>query len=107
MRLIPISQRIGERFATLERQHDIGELAVKISCCINACGHHHVGHIGILGVDRKYKEYCEINHGGNPESNTSIDKIVGPAFSSADIVNAVETVVDTYLNERHSGERFI
>jgi len=106
-RSIPISQRISERFAALKRQHDIGELAVKISGCINACGHHHVGHIGILGVDRKGEEYYQITLGGNPESDTSIGKIVGPAFSSADIVNAVETVVDTYLNERHSGERFI
>jgi len=106
-RSIPISQRISERFATLERQHDIGELAVKISGCINAFGHHHVGHIGILSVDRKGEEYCQITLGGNPESDTSIGKFVGPAFWSADIVNAVETVADTYLNERHSGERLI
>jgi sulfite reductase (NADPH) hemoprotein beta-component len=106
-RSIPISQRISERFAALERQHDIGELAVKISGCINACGHHHVGHIGILGVDRKGEEYYQITLGGNPESNTSIGKIIGPAFSSTDIVNAVKMVVDTYLNNRHGGERFI
>jgi sulfite reductase beta subunit-like hemoprotein len=104
-RSIPILRWISERFAALDRQHEIGELAVKISGCINACGHHHVGHIGILGVDWKGEEYYQITLGGNPESNTSSGKIIGPAFSSTDIVNAVEMVVDTYFNNSHSGER--
>lgn len=106
-RSIPISQRIAERFAAIERQHDIGELALKISGCINACGHHHVGHIGILGVDRKGEEYYQITLGGSPDTETSIGKIVGPAFSSEAIVDAVETVVDTYLAQRWVGETFI
>ena len=106
-RSIPVAQRIGKRFADLDRQLDIGELRLKISGCINACGHHHVGHIGILGVDRKGEEYYQITLGGNPAMDATIGDIVGPAFSSDNIVDAVETVVTTYVELRADGERFL
>ena len=106
-RSIPIAQEISERFADLERQHDIGELKLKISGCINACGHHHVGHIGILGVDKKGVEHYQITLGGNADQNAAIGKIVGPAFSGDDVTDAVETIVETYLDIRADGESFL
>ncbi len=106
-RSIPVAQRIQRRFSDLQRQFDIGELKLKISGCINACGHHHAGHIGILGVDRKGEEYYQITLGGSADESASIGKIVGPAFSSADIVDAVETAVETYMAIRADGERFL
>ncbi len=106
-RSIPVAQRIQRRFADLDRQFDIGELKLKISGCINACGHHHAGHIGILGVDRRGEEYYQLTLGGNATENASIGKIVGPAFSSAEIVDAVEKVVEVYLGLRHDNEKFL
>ena len=106
-RSIPVAQRIGKRFADLDRQLDIGELRLKISGCINACGHHHVGHVGILGVERKGEEYYQITLGGNPAMDATIGDVVGPAFSSDDVVDAVETVVTTYVKLRADGERFL
>jgi len=105
-RSIPVAQRIGKRFADLDRQLDIGELRLKISGCINACGHHHVGHVGILGVERKGEEYYQITLGGNPAMDATIGDVVGPAFSSDDVVDAVETIVTTYVKLRADGERF-
>jgi len=106
-RLIPVAQRIGERFSGLKRQHDIGALSINISGCINACGHHHVGNIGILGVDKKGVEAYQITLGGRADEDAAIGAIIGPAFSEAEIVDAVETVVETYLTHRGNGERFI
>ncbi|KKJ77446.1 sulfite reductase [Kiloniella litopenaei] len=103
-RSIPVAQAISKRFADIERQYDIGELKLKISGCINACGHHHVGHIGILGVDRKGEEYYQITLGGNANENAAIGKIIGPSFAYDKIVDAVETVVNTYLEIRDSAE---
>ncbi|MCA1297634.1 nitrite/sulfite reductase [Stappia indica] len=101
-RSIPVAQRISERFAASGRQQEIGDLKVKISGCINACGHHHVGHIGILGVEKKGEEYYQITLGGSGDENTAIGQIVGRGFSYDGIVDAVETVVDTYLGLRQS-----
>jgi len=106
-RSIPVAQQISQRFADLDRQHGIGELKVKISGCINACGHHHVGHIGILGVDRKGEEFYQITLGGSADENASVGEIVGPSVSGEQVVDAVETIVDTYLDQRRSGERFL
>jgi sulfite reductase (NADPH) hemoprotein beta-component len=106
-RSIPIAQQISERFADLDRQHDLGELKIKISGCINACGHHHVGHIGILGVDKKGEEFFQILLGGDATQNAALAEIVGPGFSYDEIVNAVETVVTTFVGLRQPGERFI
>ena len=105
-RSIPVAQAITRRFGDLQRQHDIGELKLKISGCINACGHHHVGHIGILGVDKKGEEFYQITLGGSADENAALGKIVGPAFAYDEVVDAVETIVDTYLEQRRDGERF-
>ncbi len=101
-RSIPVAQRISERFADIARQRDIGDLKLKISGCINACGHHHVGHIGILGVDRKGEEFYQITLGGSGDETCAIGEIAGRGFSSNEIVGAVETVVDTYLKLRQT-----
>jgi sulfite reductase (NADPH) hemoprotein beta-component len=106
-RSIPVAQRISERFGTLERQREIGELKIKISGCINACGHHHAGHIGILGVDKKGVEYYQLVLGGSGAEDASIGEILGPAFGEHEIVDAVESVVDLYLERREPGERFL
>ncbi|RCK45385.1 MULTISPECIES: nitrite/sulfite reductase [Thalassospira] len=106
-RSIPLSQRISERFGDLDRQHDIGELKIKISGCINACGHHHVGHIGILGLDKRGKEFYQITLGGDASENAEIGKIAGAGFSEAEVVDAIESLVTKYIDIRESGERFI
>lgn len=106
-RSIPIAQRISERFADIARQHEIGELKINNSGCINACGHHHVGHIGILGVDKKGVEYYQVTLGGSADEKTAIGDIVGPAFTEGEIVDAIEKIVNTYLAIRKEGERFI
>jgi sulfite reductase (NADPH) hemoprotein beta-component len=106
-RSIPVAQRLSRIFADPERQEAIGELRIKISGCINACGHHHVGHIGILGVDKKGEEFYQVTLGGHAEEDASLGAIVGPAFSSEQITDAVGTVIDTYLAIRDEGERFI
>ncbi len=106
-RSIPVAQQISERFGSDERAKEIGELKIKISGCINACAHHHVGHIGILGVDKKGVESYQLLLGGNADENASVGKILGPGFSEDEIVDAVETVVDTYLALREDGESFL
>ncbi len=79
-RAIPVAQRIAERFADLRAQHDIGTVFINISGCINACGHHHVGHIGILGVDKKGEEFYQITLGGSASNDAALGDIVGPAY---------------------------
>lgn len=106
-RSIPVAQKIAERFADLDRQHDIGELKIKISGCINACGHHHAGHIGILGVDKKGVEYYQLLLGGSGAEDASIGQIMGPGFGEHEIVDAVERVIGAYLKLREGGERFL
>jgi sulfite reductase (NADPH) hemoprotein beta-component len=101
-RSIPIAQKISERFGDQKRQSDIGDLKIKISGCINACGHHHVGHIGILGVDKRGEEIYQVTLGGSADEHTSIGEIVGRGFASDEITDAIETVVDTYLGLRQS-----
>ena len=107
-RSIPVAQSIALRFANLDRQHDIGELKIKISGCINACGHHHVGHIGILGVDRKGEESYQLSLGGSGAEDTSLAKILGPGFSEEGVVDAVEKVIEAYRSLRlNPEERFL
>jgi sulfite reductase (NADPH) hemoprotein beta-component len=107
-RSIPVAQDISRRFASLERQREIGELKLKISGCINACGHHHVGHIGILGVEKKGAELYQITLGGSGDEHTSIGEIIGRGFAPEDVTDAVETIVDTYLGLRTGPtERFL
>ncbi|GGB50894.1 nitrite/sulfite reductase [Blastomonas aquatica] len=106
-RSIPVAQKISQRFADTGRQRDLGELKLKISGCINACGHHHAGHIGILGVDKKGVENFQLLLGGSAAEDVSIAKIVGPGFDEDGVVNAVETVTNVYLDARQDGERFV
>ncbi|NGM19602.1 nitrite/sulfite reductase [Roseomonas stagni] len=105
-RSIPVAQRISERFASLDRQLDIGTLHVNISGCINACGHHHVGHIGLLGVDKRGEEVYQITLGGSATNDATIGELIGPAFSYDSVVDAVETLVRTYVAHREPGELF-
>lgn len=106
-RSIPVAQKIAERFADRDRQADLGELKIKISGCINACGHHHAGNIGILGVDRKGKESYQLLLGGSGDEETTQAKIAGPGFDEDGVVDAVERAVEQYRAIRHEGERFI
>jgi len=101
-RSIPVAQRLSDLFADLDQQYNIGELKIKISGCINACGHHHVGNIGILGVDKKGTEFYQITLGGSAKEDASLGDILGPAFSYDDVVDAVGEIVDVYLNVRQS-----
>ena len=106
-RSIPVAQKISERFAARDRLETLGELKLKISGCINACGHHHAGHIGILGVDRKGVENYQLLLGGCEGADTSLGQITGPGFSEDGIVDAVEKATDVYLAQRQDGERFL
>ena len=106
-RSIPVAQKISQRFADLERQQDLGEIKLKISGCINACGHHHAGHIGILGVDRKGTENYQLLLGGSGAEDASLAKIVGPGFDEDGIVDAVEKATNVYRALRQEGERFL
>ena len=107
-RSIPIAQRISTHFSELARQHDIGDLKIKISGCINACGHHHVGHIGILGVDRNGVEQYQLSLGGDVDfGRTAIGGILGPAIGAERVVEAVDALVAIYLERRGQGERFV
>ncbi len=103
-RSIPVAQEIATRFEDLKLEHDIGNLKIKISGCINACGHHHVGHIGILGLDRAGVENYQITLGGDGTENAAIGDRTGPGFAYDEIVPAVERIVDTYLEQRESSE---
>ncbi|TDH58740.1 nitrite/sulfite reductase [Dankookia rubra] len=106
-RSIPVAQMISERFASLDRQLDIGECFINISGCINACGHHHVGHIGILGVDKRGAESYQITLGGSATNDAAIGELVGPGFAYDAVTDAVETILRTYVAHRAAGERFV
>ncbi len=106
-RSIPIAQAISERLKEHKRQEDIGGLEIKISGCINACGHHHAGHIGILGLEKKGVEFYQVTLGGAADDDASVGKIIGPGFSADGVVDAVETIVETYRKLRTRDEPFI
>ncbi len=103
-RSIPIAQEIATRFDELKLEHDVGPLKIKISGCINACGHHHVGHIGILGLDRAGVENYQITLGGDGSENATIGERAGPGFSADDIIPAIERLVMAYLDVRDTPE---
>jgi sulfite reductase (NADPH) hemoprotein beta-component len=105
-RSIPLAQKLSERFS-MATQRDFGEVKLKISGCINACGHHHAGHIGILGVDRHGTENYQLSFGGSGAEDASLAKIVGPGFSEDGVVDAVEKALETYRSLRTDGERFL
>jgi len=106
-RAIPIAQEIARKFADPDLAQKVGELKIKISGCINACGHHHVGHIGILGVDKKGEEYYQLSLGGSGEEDASLAQIVGPAVPADKVALAVDQMVEVYLRERQGEERFL
>jgi sulfite reductase (NADPH) hemoprotein beta-component len=101
-RAIPVALELNQRFDNLDELHDIGPCSIKISGCINACGHHHVANIGILGINKQGEEAYQLTLGGNESDSASIGKILGPAFDERGIVNAVEKVVEVYLGARSS-----
>ncbi|HEY8617309.1 nitrite/sulfite reductase [Phenylobacterium sp.] len=106
-RAIPVAQDIARKFADQDRAELVGELKIKISGCINACGHHHVGHIGILGVDKKGEEFYQLTLGGSGAEDATTGQILGPALPYDRVAGAVDTLVDVYLRERADGERFL
>ena len=110
-RSLPVSAAISERYQDLDELFDLGEIDLHISGCINSCGHHHSGHIGILGVDKDGKEWYQITLGGSDGSALSgapkAGKVVGPSFSSAEVVDVIEAVLQVYTEQRHHGESFI
>ncbi|THF59331.1 nitrite/sulfite reductase [Pseudothauera rhizosphaerae] len=104
---IPIANAIQARFDDLDYLFDIGELELNISGCMNACGHHHVGHIGVLGVDKNGEEWYQVTIGGDQGNDTELGKVIGPSFAAAEMPDVVETLIATYLDLRHADERFI
>ena len=100
-RSIPVAQAISRRFEGTARQDEIGELKIKISGCINACGHHHVGHIGILGLDKQGKEFYQITVGGSGAEDAAIGRILGPGFAAEEVPDAIERLVQGYLKSRN------
>jgi sulfite reductase (NADPH) hemoprotein beta-component len=104
---IPIAEAIQRTFDNLDYLHDIGELDLNISGCMNACGHHHVGHIGILGVDKKGAEFYQVSLGGDSGRNAAIGKILGPSFAAEEMPAVITKVVDVYLEKRTPEENFI
>ena len=106
-RSIPVSQAISQRFSDPARQRAIGEMQIKISGCINACGHHHVGHIGILGLEKKGVEFYQVKLGGDASENAAVGDVTGPGFSQEELLDGIDRIVDFYLSERTEGERFI
>ena len=104
---IPVSKEIMARFESLERQLDLGDIQIKISGCMNACGHHHVGNIGILGVDKKGTEWYQVTLGGTANEDARLGDRLGPAIARDQIANAVETLIQVYVDHRQPGESFI
>ena len=110
-RSIPVAAAITERFADLDEIFDIGDIDLHISGCINSCGHHHSGHIGVLGVDKDGSEWYQVSLGGSDGSTLSGDavagKVIGPSFAAEEVPDVIEAVIDTYRAHRQAGERFI
>ena len=104
---IPIADSIQQVFDDMDYLHDIGDIDLNISGCMNACGHHHVGHIGILGVDKDGSEWYQVTLGGNQGNFANIGKVIGPSFSADEMPAVIRKIVDTYVKERHSDEAFI
>ncbi len=104
---IPIAESIQRRFDDLDYLFDIGELDLNISGCMNACGHHHVGHIGILGVDKKGEEFYQVSLGGNAARDATLGKILGPSFAQDDMADVIEKLINVYVEQRTEDERFI
>jgi sulfite reductase (NADPH) hemoprotein beta-component len=104
---IPIAEAIQRRFDDLDYLHDIGDIEINMSGCMNACGHHHVGHIGILGVDKNGEEWYQISLGGAQGNDATLGKVIGPSFAAAEVPDVIERLIDVYVERRHPDERFI
>ena len=104
---IPIAEAIQSQFDNLDYLHDIGEIDLNISGCMNACGHHHVGHIGILGVDKDGSEWYQVSIGGNQGNETALGTVIGPSFAAEEMPGVVQRLIEVYLRERTPEERFI
>jgi len=104
---IPIADQIQRRYDDLEEVYDLGPIDLNISGCMNACGHHHVGHIGILGVDKKGAEFYQVSLGGSAGHDASIGNILGPSFEAEDMASVIEEILNTYLDLRQDGETFL
>jgi sulfite reductase (NADPH) hemoprotein beta-component len=104
---IPVAEAIQRRFDDLDYLHDIGELDLNISGCMNSCGHHHIGHIGILGVDKNGSEWYQVAIGGEQGVNATLGQVIGPSFAAAEVPDVVASLVETYLAIRHEDERFV
>ncbi|MEO8345087.1 MAG: nitrite/sulfite reductase [Betaproteobacteria bacterium] len=104
---IPIAEAIQRRFDDLDYLHDIGELDLNISGCMNACGHHHVGHIGVLGVDKNGSEWYQVTIGGKQGESAAIGKVIGPSFAAHEMPEVVARLIDVYVDHRHEDERFV
>ena len=104
---IPIAAAIAERFDNIDFQHDIGEIELNISGCINACGHHHVGSIGVLGVDKDGSEWYQVSIGGAQGNNSAIGKIIGPSFSALQMPEVIDRLLQVYVRERQEDEKFV
>ncbi len=104
---IPIAQAIQMQFDNLDYLHDIGELELNISGCMNACGHHHIGHIGILGIDKDGSEWYQVTLGGSQGNNASLGTVIGPSFSAEEMPQVIEKLISVYLAQRNGEERFI
>ena len=104
---IPIAEAIMRRFEDLDTVYNLGPLDLNISGCMNACGHHHVGHIGILGVDKKGAEFYQVTLGGHQDHDASLGDVLGPSFGAEDMADIIEEILNVYLDLRREGERFI
>ena len=106
-RSVPIAQAVHEKFDNLDYLHDVGELSLNISGCMNSCGHHHVANIGVLGVDKNNEEWYQITIGGQQGNDAAIGKVIGPSFSAEEVADVVEALVNVYVEQRAPSERFI
>jgi sulfite reductase (NADPH) hemoprotein beta-component len=104
---IPIAEAIQRRFDDLDYLHDIGDIDLNISGCMNACGHHHVGNIGVLGVDKNGQEWYQVSIGGDQGEKASLGKVIGPSFAADEMPDVVARLIDVYIERRHDDERFI
>ena len=104
---IPIAEAIQRRFDDLDYLYDLGEIELNISGCMNACGHHHIGNIGILGVDKKGQEFYQVSLGGSQGLNASLGKILGPSFAQEDIPDVIEKILNCYVERRQPDEDFL
>ena len=104
---IPVAQAIQERFSDIDYLYDLGPLELNISGCMNACGHHHVGNIGILGVDKKGEEWYQISLGGAQGNDASLGKILGPSFDRESVPDVIDKILQVYVGERIEGEQFV